>query len=204
MLEWPGWCRAGRGEEDALQALFDYAPRYARVLKGTRLGFTAPKDVKALRVVERLDGDATTDFGAPGAIPKFDEGDVSDKELKQLQAIMRACWRSFDDALEAAHGKTLAKGPRGGGRDADKILEHVLGAESGYLSRLAAKVPPGPKKDELVRTRTAVLEALVAAAHGEVPAEGPRGGKYWPARYFTRRAAWHVLDHAWEIEDRLV
>jgi len=24
----------------------------------------------------------------------------------------------------------------------------------------------------------------------------------WPARYAIRRTAWHVLDHAWEIEDR--
>ncbi len=23
------------------------------------------------------------------------------------------------------------------------------------------------------------------------------------ARYFVRRTAWHVLDHLWEIEDRL-
>jgi hypothetical protein len=25
----------------------------------------------------------------------------------------------------------------------------------------------------------------------------------WPPRYVVRRAAWHVLDHAWEIEDRI-
>jgi hypothetical protein len=24
----------------------------------------------------------------------------------------------------------------------------------------------------------------------------------WTARYFLRRAAWHVLDHVWEIEDK--
>ena len=24
----------------------------------------------------------------------------------------------------------------------------------------------------------------------------------WPTRYAARRIAWHVLDHAWEIEDR--
>ena len=176
-----------------------YAPRYARVLAGTRLGFKIPEK---LSVVERIPGDASTDFGAPGMAPRYDADDVSDKELKQLQAVLRACWRTFDDALEAAHGKTLATGPRGGGRRGAKILEHVLGAEGGYLSRVAAKVPPGPKSEELERTRAAVLEALTAAAHGEVPPEGPRGGKHWSPRYFTRRVAWHVLDHAWEIEDR--
>jgi hypothetical protein len=199
-LEWPGWCRSGRTEEDALQALVEYGPRYAAVLKGSRLGFKAPT---RLNVVERIDGDASTDFGVPGTATSYDAGDVSDAELKRLQAVLRACWRSFDGALESAHGKALAKGPRGGGRSADKILEHVLGAESGYLHMVAAKVPPGPANKLAERTRKTVLDGLAAAAHGEVPEEGPRGGKRWSARYFARRVAWHVLDHAWEIEDRL-
>jgi hypothetical protein len=185
-----------------LQAFVDYGPRYQRVVGRSRLGFKPPTDVKALRVVQRIEGDASTDFGVPGTPPKYDEGDVSDKELKRLDAVLRACWRALDDAFDAAHGKKLATGPRGGGRDADKILDHVREAEGGYLNRVAAKVPPGPKDDALERTRKTVLESLAAAAHGEVPAEGPRGGKRWSARYFVRRTAWHALDHAWEIEDR--
>jgi hypothetical protein len=199
-LEWPGWCRSARTEEDALQALLDYAPRYAAVLKGTRLGFKPPSK---LNLVERIDGDAATDFGVPGTPTRYDAGDVSDAELKRLHGVLRACWRTFDAALESARGKALAKGPRGGGRAAPKILEHVLGAEGGYLHMVAAKVPDGPPEELADRTRKAVLAGLAAAAHGEVPEEGPRGGKRWPARYFARRVAWHVLDHAWEIEDRL-
>ena len=64
-LEWPGWCRSGRDEAAALQALFAYGPRYARVLRPARLGFQAPKPAAALVVAERLTGNATTDFGAP-------------------------------------------------------------------------------------------------------------------------------------------
>jgi hypothetical protein len=60
-IEWPGWCRAGRDETFALQALLEYGPRYARVMRGTRLGFAAPADGAAFAVVERLRGDATTD-----------------------------------------------------------------------------------------------------------------------------------------------
>jgi hypothetical protein len=51
-------------------------------------------------------------------------------------------------------------------------------------------------------TRSAILQTLERAAQGAMPPAGPRGGQRWPARYFVRRAAWHVLDHAWEIEDR--
>jgi hypothetical protein len=48
----------------------------------------------------------------------------------------------------------------------------------------------------------AFIAAARARAHGELPDQGPRGGKRWPARYAIRRSAWHALDHAWEIEDR--
>jgi hypothetical protein len=46
------------------------------------------------------------------------------------------------------------------------------------------------------------MNALAAAAHGVVPTRGPRGGVIWTPRYFVRRVAWHLLDHAWEFEDR--
>jgi hypothetical protein len=64
-IEWPGWCRSGRDEGSALQALLDYGPRYASMLRAARLGFHAPADVAAFVVVERLAGNTTTDFGAP-------------------------------------------------------------------------------------------------------------------------------------------
>jgi hypothetical protein len=70
-IDWPAWARSGRDEDAVLEALFAYAPRYARALKGTRLGFEVPRDPSALRVVERLPGTATTDFGAvPGVLAR--------------------------------------------------------------------------------------------------------------------------------------
>ena len=109
--------------------------------------------------------------------------------------------------MRAASGKALRKGPRGGGRDLEAIVQHVRGAEVGYLARLAWKLEKREAEDpreELDRTRQAVLNALAVAARGEVPARGPRGGVIWTPRYFVRRVAWHVLDHAWEIADRVV
>ena len=64
-LDWPGWCRAGRDEAAALQALCDYGPRYARVLHGATIDFQSPTEISEFNVVERLVGNATTDFGAP-------------------------------------------------------------------------------------------------------------------------------------------
>jgi hypothetical protein len=199
-LAWPGWCRMGRDEDAALQALFEYGPRYAHVLRSRRLGFQAPKKVSDLVVVERLKGNATTDFGAPDVAPAGDAQPIDDDELRRLQSLLKACWRALDGAVENARGLKLRRGPRGGGRTLAKITQHVLGAENGYLGQLGGKVKQNEASSETVRQ--AILATLEASAHGEIAAYGPRGGKRWSPRYFVRREAWHVLDHVWEIEDR--
>jgi hypothetical protein len=203
-IDWPGWCRMGPDEATALQTLFDYGPRYARILRPARLGFQVPNAVSAFAVVERLKGNATTDFGAPDLVPAGDTQPLNDMELRRLQTLLKACWRALDSTVERATGKTLRVGPRGGGRTLDGVAQHVLGAEIGYLSGLGGKVSPSETpQPPLERTRQAILKTLVASAHGEIAARGPRGGKRWSPRYFVRREAWHVLDHVWEIEDRL-
>ena len=204
-IEWPGWCRAGRDEDTALQALFDYGPRYSRLLDPTSLGFQAPSDQSVFAVVERLEGNATTDFGAPDASPSGDAQPIDAAGLQRMQTLLRACWEAFDQAVQATTGKELRKGPRGGGRELDGIVRHVLGGDASYLARLAWKFKPDEAAqldDELSRSRQAILDALAAAAQGDLPTHGPRGGAIWTPRYFVRRVAWHVLDHAWEIEDR--
>ena len=203
-VDWPGYIRRGTDEPTALDALVEAAPRYARALRGTWLGFRGPGGVSSLQVVERLPGDATTDFGAPGAAPSMDEEPLGDSELRRFGSILRATWRTFDRAVESAKGRTLRTGPRGGGRSLDKIVEHVLDADGGYLNALGWKHRSSERgrAARLAAARKASLEGLEAAARGEIPRRGPRGGVRWPPRYFVRRVAWHALDHAWEIEDR--
>ncbi len=201
-LDWPGWCRSGKNEQAALESLLAYGERYARILRGTDFGFAAPSKVADLVVKERLAGNAATDFGVPEAAPSRDEGPLDEAGLLRSKALLTACWREFDRIAAAATGKELRKGPRGGGREVDEIVAHVTGAEEGYLGRLGWKLATGEtgKPDKV---RLAVLEALAAAAPLQGPRFGPRGGRLWTARYAVRRLAWHVLDHAWEIEDRV-
>jgi hypothetical protein len=200
-IDWPGWARSGKDESTALDAMLASARRYAKVVARARLGFRAPRSVADLRVVQRLAGDATTDFGAPSAVPKADVAAVGAADLERIETLIDAAWRALDDAVTAAKGKTLAKGPRGGGRSLTKIVDHVREAEAGYLSGLGWRFK-AEGKDALASTRRAVIEGLRASVRGEIPATGPRGGARWKPRKFARRLAWHAIDHAWEIEDR--
>jgi hypothetical protein len=203
-LDWPGWCRPGPNETEALAALLAYGPKYASILAGTRLGFVAPKDPARLVVAERLRGTATTDFGAPAVPPTVDHDRSCDPaSLKRFEKVLGAGWRAFDAAVEAARGRTLATGPRGGGRPLEAIVTHVMQADAGYLVAVGWKAPKAARPGEqLAATREAILAALRASATGKIPAQGPRGGARWTARYFVRRVAWHVMAHVWEIERR--
>jgi hypothetical protein len=173
-LDWPGWCRRGKGEEAALEALLEYADRYAAAVG------EAPD--RALTVVGRVPGNATTDFGAPAVVSSW-EGPLAASALPRLQA----CWQAFD-AVVASAPSQLRKGPRGGGRDRDAVADHVREAERAYGSKVGARVPP---RTPWPAQREALLDAL-----------GTGEGTSWPASYAVRRIAWHVLDHAWEVEDR--
>jgi hypothetical protein len=205
-IEWPGWCRFARNEPAALQALLDYGPRYERALRGTSLGFKAPTRVSDLKVIERLAGSASTAYGAPDKPPKRDFAPANEADLRRYEDLLKACWRTFDAASKSAVGKSLRTGPRGGGRKLEQIRAHVFESDEAYLDRLGSKFKSHPEADvgtRLKQDRAAILKGLRAAAAGEFPAAGPRGGRRWSPRYFVRRVAWHVLDHAWEIEDRL-
>jgi hypothetical protein len=204
-VEWPGWCRSGKTPEDALEALVAYADRYAAVISRSRLGFVRPGGAEDFEVVERLTGNATTEFGAPGVAPKADSRPLAAAELKRQSAILEASWRAFDRAADAAQGVELTKGPRGGGRDVPKMANHVFEAEEGYVGALGSRPPRLPKATLAKRSaalRANAVDALAARAAGK-PVADPRNTKRpWSPRFYVRRSAWHALDHAWEIEDR--
>ena len=202
---WPGWCRSGRNEREALTALMAYGPRYARVVQRLGLELRPPVDVRRFMIHERVGGSVTTDFGAPDSPLVGDADPMTSKALRNQVWILTSCFRALEAALIAAEGRSLRLGPRGGGRALPAILEHVLQANRAYLQRLAWKPQQaGADPRQWMRVQEAeTMDALAAASEGQLPAAGPRGGKVWTARFFTRRVAWHLLDHAWEIEDRM-
>lgn len=181
-VDWPGWCRRGKGEEAALGTLLGYASRYA---KAVGVGVpTGPVEVVG-RVATRS---GMADFGAPGALGPWEDEPLSAREFGRHLDLLQASW-AYLDAVAAVSPAELRKGPRGGGRDREAILRHVQGAERAYAPKVGCRIPPRTPWDE---QRTMLVAGLRGA-----PADSA-----WPVRYAIRRLAWHILDHAWEMEDR--
>jgi hypothetical protein len=203
--DWPGWSRSGRDESEALQAVLASGPRYAKVVHLVGLDVRPPVDVGQSFVSERVRGTATTDFGAPDSPLAGDVQALRPEELRRAVWVLTSCFRAFESAQQAGEGRVLSTGPRGGGRALPAILEHVLQGNRAYLQKLAWR-PPRAVVPPLLQMRmleAEILDALAAAVEGRLPVAGPRGGKLWTPRFFVRRVAWHLLDHAWEIEDRI-
>lgn len=195
-VDWPGWTRSAKDERGALEILAAYAPRFAAVPKAARIQFAAGPP--SFKVVERVKGNPTTDFGAPAIPASSDAKPLGREEAERICALLSGSWKVFDLVVAKAPAG-LRKGPRGGGRDRDKIADHIIDAESAYTPKLGLKLKP-PRRDDAAAVR-AWRQAIIEAIRGS--AGGPQTGeKRWPPRYVARRMAWHLLDHAWEIEDR--
>jgi hypothetical protein len=186
-LDWPGWSRGAKDEEAALEALLAYADRFRPV--ADRAGLSLPKRL-TLTVTERVAGNGGTDYGVPMVAADAEGGRVTAAQARRRAALVQASWDTLADVAGSAPPR-LRKGPRGGGRDRDAIVTHVVEAERAYAAKMGLSA-----KDE-TDLRAAIQRVLSSASDGlELK---PRG---WTARYAARRIAWHVLDHAWEIEDK--
>ena len=185
-LDWAGWCRAGKNEDAALEALAAYADRYRPVAEaaGVRFPKSAGDDFD---VVERIPGDGTTTFGAPGQPAAADGTPLTKAQAERLASLVGAAWTVFDRVAAGAPAE-LRKGPRGGGRDRDKMVAHVVDAEGSYFRKVGLRT----------NSRSEFLDVIRAARRPEPDL----ATKSWPYRYAARRVAWHALDHAWEMQDR--
>ena len=198
-LDWPGWSRGAKTADEALEALIAYAPRYADVAKRARVAFRPPATVRGVEVVERLTGGSGTEFGVPSSAATTEREALGGSDLERAVALLEAAWAALDRAAEGAEGRQLRLGPRGGGRQVPKIVEHVREAEAAYVHQLGVKVP---RSSTMIDLRALFVDALRLLGTGEPLPDPNKVRKPWAARYAVRRSAWHALDHAWEIEDR--
>jgi hypothetical protein len=197
-LDWPGWNRSAKSEAEALQVLAAYRPRYAKVAKLAGLAGTF-RAAGEIAVVERLPGSGMTDFyGLSYRSTRAEHEPMSDVECKRRIALLRASWTYFDDVASRVSAE-LRKGPRGGGRDRDRIVRHANGAEiDEFAKRVGVNTPLDARErpDDLRAHREAFCAAIRDYNARGAPA------RTWTVQFVIRHSAYHMLDHAWEMEDR--
>ncbi len=200
-MDWPGLDRWGRSEEGALETLTSYLPRYADVARRAGLAdaFERVAGAPRLEVVDRHPGSSTTDFWGIVHFPSpIEHKPISAGELERRLGLLQAAWAYFDEVAGRVSAD-LAKGPRGGGRSRDEIIRHVYASERhnwwrkvGLRTDDEALLAP----DELAAYRADYVDRI-RAFHAE-----SRPARTWPLTFLIRRTAQHVMDHAWELEDK--
>ena len=197
-FDWPGWDRSTKLGGDALAVLDSYRPRFAKVaeLAGYGDDFRRLGD---LEVVEEVDGIGMTDYyGVSGRAATVEHDPMTEADFERKLALLRASWTTFDDTAARVSAE-LRKGPRGGGREKDRIIQHVNGAEiDEFAPKVGVKVPLETRDDPkaLRAYRNAFADAI--RQHHQ---QG-RSARSWALQFLIRRCSWHMLDHAWELEDR--
>jgi hypothetical protein len=199
-VDWSGWSRGAKTAELALDTLEAYRARYRPVaeLAGMVREFDA---AGPLEIVEDKVGAGSTDFWGISFSPSATEGEpMGEASLERGITLLRACW-AFFDGVAARVSPELRKGPRGGGRDRDRIVRHVVRNESEDFARqvgLRRAEGEALSPEGLRRHR----EEYVAAMHAYNAGEVPRRMRSWTLAFLIRHSAYHTLDHAWEMEDK--
>ena len=199
--DWPGLDRWGKTEAAALETLATYVPRYADIAGRASMAAGLARQAPHVAVVERTPGSSTTDFWGIAHVPsELERAGISDAELERRLRLLEACWAYFDDALARA-STDLRPGPRGGGWPRDVLERHVYVNEPEQMTR----------KVEVRSPRDMVLDPAGRAIHRQQTLDAirayhaaGRSARTWPLAFLIRRIAHHLMDHAWELEDRSI
>jgi hypothetical protein len=199
-VDWPGWSRGAKTPELALATLAAYRERYRPVAVAAGLAdeFDAAGDFE---VIEDHVGPGSTDFWGISFAPSSVETEpMSATELDRKLALLQACWGYFDD-VAARVSSEMQKGPRGGGRDRDRIIRHTIRTESeDFAKKVGLRVP------EEGALAPAALSAYrvdyLAAIRAYNAGDGKRMQGSWNLPFLVRHSGYHSMDHAWEMVDK--
>jgi hypothetical protein len=195
--DWPGLARGATTEEAAIDRLLAYVPRYTPVAKLAGMA-AALVTITGVDVVERYPGTGSTDFwGISFAFSSVDQQAMSGEDLVRELALMRACWAFFDNVRSRVSAE-MRRGPRGGGRDRDRIVRHTLFTELDWAKKLGVLTPQDALlTDEGLKEHRDAYCNAIQALHAQ-----SKTARTWPLHYLIRHTAFHTLDHTWEMEDK--
>ena len=199
-VDWPGWSRGAKTPELALETLESYRARYRTV--AAFAGLAGEFDAAgSLEIMEEKVGTGSTDFWGISFSPSATEhGPMGEAQFDRAIALLRACW-AFFDGVAARVSPEMRKGPRGGGRDRDRIIRHTIRTESeDFAKQVGLRIPEegALTPDGLRQYRNAYVAAIRAYNAGQVE----RRMRSWTLPFLIRHSAYHTLDHAWEMEDK--
>ena len=195
--DWPGLERGAKTGDAAIERLLSYVPRYAAVAKLAGME-TAFATNPVLDVVETYQGTGSTDFwGISFAFSSIDQQAMSTETMERDLTLMQASWAFFDNVRSHVSAE-LQKGPRGGGRDRDRIVRHTFGAEQDWANKLGVLTPLDVlMTNEGLKTYREAYCNAIRTLHSQ-----NKMARTWPLHYLIRHTAYHSLDHAWEMEDK--
>ena len=198
-FDWPGWSRGAKTLDHAQEMLELYRQRYRPI--AVEAGMADEFDASGpLEIVEDKVGSGSTDFWGISFSPSsFETEPMDDIEMERKIKLLKACW-TFFDGVAASVSAEMIKGPRGGGRDRDQIIRHTIRTESeDFAKQVGLRIPEGAAlTPEGLRTHR---ETFIAAMRAYNAGEGKRM-RSWTLPFLIRHSAFHVLDHAWEMEDK--
>jgi hypothetical protein len=196
--DWPGLERGGKTEDEALEKLARYVPRYLPVAKRVRRGSELASQTD-LEIIGRYQGTGSTDFWGISFAPSPLDREAFDAPLFERNVrLLRAAWAEFDETA-ARVSADLRPGVRGGGRSRDRIVQHVIANEGGDFSKrvkVGAELEDLRTPRQLARQRDRFVEAMRTWFEQGKPLGN------WTIPYLLRHTAYHVLDHTWEMQDR--
>ena len=199
-LDWPGWSRGAKSPEIALETLEAYRQRYRPIadLAGMAREFDA---AGPLEVVEDRVGTGSVDFWGISFSPSSTEqGPMGEAEFDRAIALLQASW-TFFDSVAARVSPEMRKGPRGGGRDRNRIIRHTIRTESeDFAKQVGLRIPEEAAltPEGLKQHRTTYVAAMRAYNAGKIE----KRMRSWTLPFLIRHSAFHTLDHAWEMEDK--
>ncbi len=197
-VDWPGWNRGAKTPEAALDTLQSYRTRYRPI--AVAAGLAKEFDLAGpLDIIEDRVGTGMTDFyGISFSTSGFEHEPMDKEDLDRKIRLLEACWAYFDDVASRVSAE-MQKGPRGGGRDRDRIIRHTIRTESeDFAKKVGLRIPEeGALTPDGLRTHR---ESYVAAMR-DYNNEG-KTMRNWTLPFLIRHSAYHVLDHAWEMEDK--
>src|SRR5436309_13558819 len=148
--DWPGLERGAKTEDEAVEKVARYLPRYLAVAKRARLGSELATQTDP-EIIGRYPGVGSTDFwGISFAPSPLDREPFDAPTFDRQVRLLRAAWAEFDETAARVSAE-LRPGPRGGGRSRDVIVRHVLATEGGDFSEPVK--PPSAWADLLAASR---------------------------------------------------